>query len=74
VLVLLTHLSFPVQWTGIVGDGQLAAVTLLARNLLLVSLTVWLLLSVRGGAARDEPNGSLDQNDPRAVDGAARLT
>jgi hypothetical protein len=74
VLVVLTHLSFPVQWTGIVGDGQLAAVTLLARNLLLVSLTVWLLLSVRGGAARDEPNGSLDQNDPRAVDGAARLT
>ncbi len=51
VLVVLTHLTFPLQWGGLVGDGALAAGTLLARNVLLVALTAWLLLAVRGSPA-----------------------
>lgn len=45
-VVLLSHATFPLQWGGLVGDGPLAAATLLARNLLLVQLTVWLLVVV----------------------------
>ncbi len=61
VVVALTHLTVPLQWGGLVGDGRLAATTLLARNLLLLVLAVWLLLAVRGGApepALDPPAGS----------------
>ena len=49
VLVLLTHLTFPLQWVGLVGDGVLAAATLLARNGLLLCLTAWLFVSAVGG-------------------------
>ena len=48
VLVLLTHLTFPLQWGGLVNDGVLAGSTLLARNALLVALTAWLVVSSRG--------------------------
>jgi hypothetical protein len=51
VLVLLTHLTFPLQWGGLVGDGVLAGTTLLARNVVLLGLTGWLLVSVRGAPA-----------------------
>ncbi len=50
VLVLLTHLTFPLQWGGLVGDGVLAGATLLLRNGLLLGLTGWLLVAVRGSA------------------------
>ncbi|MFC3688388.1 glycosyltransferase 87 family protein [Aquipuribacter hungaricus] len=64
-LVLLTHLTFPLQWGGLVGDGQLAAASLLVRNLLLLGLAVWLLVAARGGGdgatvdvpAREAPVG-----------------
>lgn len=49
VVVVLTHLTFPLQWGGLVGDGRLAAVSLLTRNVLLLGLTVWVLVTVRGG-------------------------
>ena len=55
VLVLLTHLVFPVQWFGLVTDGVLPAATLLARNGLLLALTAWLFVSVRGSAEADPP-------------------
>jgi len=49
-VVVLTHLTFPLQWGGLVGDGRLAATSLLARNVLLLALAVWLVVAVRGGA------------------------
>lgn len=46
VVVAVSHLSFPLQWGGLVGDGQLAAATLLVRNLFLLALSGWLLAAV----------------------------
>lgn len=56
-LTVLSHAGFPLQWAGIVGDGQLAAATLVLRNLLLLGLTVWLL---RAAAARTTEERSTD--------------
>ncbi|WP_336922728.1 glycosyltransferase family 87 protein [Aquipuribacter sp. SD81] len=61
-IVLLTHLAFPGQWNGQVNDGRLAAATLLLRNLALVGLTVWLLVSVPGRAGHVEPDASEAQD------------
>ncbi|MFC5382281.1 glycosyltransferase 87 family protein [Aquipuribacter nitratireducens] len=55
VVVLLSHLTFPLQWGGLVGDGQLAAWTLLTRNVLLLALAGRLLVTARGGAAHPAP-------------------
>lgn len=58
VLVALTHLTFPLQWNGLVNDGVLAASTLLSRNVLLLGLTGWLLVAVRGGGPDPADGGS----------------
>jgi hypothetical protein len=54
VVVVLSHAGFPVQWSGLVGDGALAAATVSARNLLLVALTV----AVVAALARTRPPAS----------------
>ena len=46
LVVAVSHLTFPLQWAGLVGDGALAAATLLGRNLLLLGLAGWLLTAV----------------------------
>ena len=46
LVVAVSHLTFPLQWAGLVGDGSLAAATLLTRNLLLLTLGGWVLTAV----------------------------
>ena len=60
VIVLLTHLTFPLQWGGLVDDGVLAGTTLLVRNALLLGLAGWLLAAVRGAprTSRRQPAGT----------------
>lgn len=60
LVVAASHLTFPLQWGGLVGDGSLAASTLLLRNLLLLGLTVWLstMVALTPSAAPAPPPGA----------------
>lgn len=70
LVVALTHLTFPLQWGGLVNDGVLAATSLLLRNGLLIALLGWLLVSVRGraeGGTAVSDTQHDDQVDERAA-------
>jgi len=71
VLVLLTHLTFPLQWGGLVDDGVLAASTLLARNCLLLMMTAWLFVSASGTASSPAGDPVAGTTSPVAEDQGA---
>jgi hypothetical protein len=59
LVVALTHAGFPVQWDALTdGGGQVGAATVATRNLLLVALTGWALVTLRSGRPRTTVNSA----------------
>ena len=56
LITVLSHAGFPVQWGDLTnGEDNMAALTVAARNIILVVTTGWLLLSLRRPPAVQAP-------------------